>query len=187
MKLDLYKTHKAEYAAPKKPIMVEIKPAQYLVIEGRGEPGGPEFQAAIGALYNVAFTVKMAYKFAGKKDYGVCKLECTYQDRTIWRLMIRTPDFIKTKDLEQAQAKLLAKGKDAAVGRVKLIRFAEGSCVQMLHIGPYTRICDTLAVMEAFARENNKLSGGCHEIYLSDPRRVAPAKLKTILRQRLAV
>ena len=72
MKLDLYKKHKAEYATPRQPALISTKPAQYLAIAGQGRGGGPEFQAAIGALYNVAFTVKMARKFAGR-DYGVCK------------------------------------------------------------------------------------------------------------------
>src|SRR5512137_1817918 len=74
-KLDLYKTCKQDYLAPRKPVLVTIAPANYLAIEGRGEPGGPEFQACIGALYGVAFTIKMTRKFAGERDYAVCKLE----------------------------------------------------------------------------------------------------------------
>ena len=99
MKLDLYKTCKAEYVAPRKPAMVQAKPAQYLGLEGQGEPGGEEFVAGIGALMNVAFTVKMARKFAGK-DYAVCKLECAWsstqgsRNKWKWQLLIRTPDFI---------------------------------------------------------------------------------------------
>ena len=72
-KLDLYKKHKAEYVTPRKPALVTIKPAAYLAIAGKGEPEGPAFTAAIGALYNMAFTIKMARKFAGR-DYAVCKL-----------------------------------------------------------------------------------------------------------------
>lgn len=73
-KLDLYAEHKLEYLAPKKPVLVDAAPAQYLAITGRSEPGGPEFQKKLGALYNVAFTIKMAKKFAGQ-DYSVSKLE----------------------------------------------------------------------------------------------------------------
>ena len=101
--------------------------------------------------------------------------------------MIRTPDFIKAKDLEQAHQKLLAKGKDVAVRRVQLVPLKEGTCIQMLHLGPYEQIGQTVAQMEAFASENKKrLNSRCHEVYLSDPRRVAPAKLKTILRRSVA-
>src|ERR1039458_6990854 len=74
-KIDLYKQHKNEYAAPGKPVLVEIKPAVYLVISGQGAPGGERFTASIGALYGAAFTIKMTRKFAGKQDYAAWKLE----------------------------------------------------------------------------------------------------------------
>jgi hypothetical protein len=73
-KLDLYKTFAADYATPRAPALVEPHPAQYLAIEGRGEPGGPVFTTRLGLLYNIAFTIKMAKKFGGT-DYAVCKLE----------------------------------------------------------------------------------------------------------------
>jgi hypothetical protein len=182
MKLDLYKKHKTEYVAPKKPVVVDVKPARYLAIEGRGEPGGETFQAAIGALYNVAFTIKMARKFARKGDYTVCKLEGLWQDKTHWQLMISTPDFIDAKNLAEARKKLAEKGRGPLVDQVKLIGLDEGRCVQMLHMGPYDRVDDTVAIMEAKAGK----TGRHHEIYLSDPRRVAPAKLRTIVRRPIA-
>jgi hypothetical protein len=190
MKLDLYKTCKAEYVTPRAPVMLRVKPAQYLALEGQGEPGGPEFVAGIGAMYNVAFTIKMARKFAGK-DYTVCKLECDWANlqkeraKWQWRLMIRTPGFVNAKDLQAAGAKLAAKGPLAA--QVKLIKLDEGSCVQMLHVGPYDKIGETMAIMEQFAAESGvRPTGRCHEIYLNDPRRVAAAKLRTILRRSVA-
>lgn len=76
-KLDLYKQHKTEYVAPRKPVFVTVTPAKYLAVSGTGTPGGEEFTAAIGALYAVAFTMKMGFKFAGR-DYGVSKLECLW-------------------------------------------------------------------------------------------------------------
>ena len=126
-KLDLYKIHKAEYVAPKKPAMVKTRPAQYLTISGHGEPASKEFQDKIGALYGVAFTLKMTQKFAGK-DYKVCHLEGLYwgsgKEENVgcldpkewnWLLVIRVPDFIKEKDLQQAVIQLRAKGK---IGRL---------------------------------------------------------------------
>ena len=74
-KLDLYKLHKAEYVATRKPVLVELKPASYLAVSGQGAPGGDLFTASIGALYGMAFTIKMTRKFAGQQDYAVCKLE----------------------------------------------------------------------------------------------------------------
>lgn len=193
-KLDLCKLHKADYATPKKPVLLEIKPAQYLAIEGQGSPGGERFNACLGALYGAAFTLKMTRKFAGKQDYAVCKLEAQYffdgdpamirQEEWRWKMLIRTPDFISASDLKSAAATLLKKGKPREVEEVKLETLKEGTCVQMLHIGPYDRECETIEKMCAFAKEEGyELNGPHHEIYLSDPRRVPPEKLKTILRE----
>jgi hypothetical protein len=194
-KLDLYKEHKAEYVTPKKPVLVDIKPANYLTIVGRGEPGGEIFQAKIGALYAVAFTIKMTKKFAGR-DYKVCAPEALWwgtagrpdffrepSDRWNWKLMIRTPEFIKKPDLAEAVEKLKAKGKGPEVAEVQLETISEGRCVQMLHVGPYDREPETVAQMAAFVKESGlSFHGLHHEIYLSDPRRVAPERLRTILR-----
>ena len=192
-KIDLYKLHKAEYVTPKKPVLVRLKPAQYLAINGQGAPGGERFTAAIGALYGAAFTIKMTRKFAGKQDYAVCKLEGQWffdgdpgnlpRDQWRWKLMIRTPDFIGQKDLKAAVAMLLKKGKPREVEEVKLETIDEGQCVQMLHVGPYDREPETIVLMRAFAEQQGwRLAGPHHEIYLSDPRRVPPERLKTILR-----
>ena len=193
-KLDLYKLHKAEYATPKKPVLLQSKPAQYLAIKGQGAPGGERFTACIGALYGVAFTIKMTRKFAGKGDYAVCKLEGQWffdgdlakipKDQWQWKLMIRTPDFITEADRKQAVATLLKKGKSGEVKDVKLETIDEGQCVQMLHVGPYEKEPETIALMRSFSESKGlKLAGPHHEIYLSDPRRVPPERLKTILRE----
>jgi hypothetical protein len=97
--------------------------------------------------------------------------------------MIRTPDFITEKETAAAIEKLLAKGKPREVANVRLEELTEGRCVQVLHLGPYDKERPTIASMVTFAKENGlKFHGLHHEIYLSDPRRVAPAKLRTILR-----
>jgi len=194
-KLDLYKLNQTEYAATRKPALVELKPAAYLAIAGQGAPGGERFTASIGALYGVAFTIKMTRKFAGQQDYAVCKLEGQWWsepasafgklpvDQWLWKLLIRTPDFIDEEELRQAVAVLLKRGKGEEVKRVRLESLAEGPCVQMLHVGPYERECETIAVMQTFAETKQlEFSGKHHEIYLSDPRRVPPERLKTILR-----
>jgi hypothetical protein len=194
-KIDLYKLHKDEYVAPKKPALVETKPASYLTVDGQGEPGGELFQARIGALYGMAYTIKMTSKFAGR-DYVVCKLEGQWwsdefggdfskvpMDKWQWKLLILTPDFIGEKELQQAADVLTKKGKSPDVNLVKLETMDEGLCVQMLHVGPYNKEGETVRVMNAFAEEQGlALHGLHHEIYLSDPRRVAPERLRTILR-----
>ncbi len=105
------------------------------------------------------------------------------QDQWLWKLLIRTPDFINEADLRQAVAVLLKRGKGEDVKRVRLESLTEGPCVQMLHVGPYDKEPETIAVMKAFAEGKHfEFSGKHHEIYLSDPRRVPPERLKTILR-----
>ena len=182
-KLDLSKKHAAEYVTPKIPTLVTVGPALYLAISRTGKPGGPEFQEAIGALYNVAFTIKMARKFAGK-DYAISKLEGLWPTWESWTLIIRTPDFITARDRAAALATLAKRKKGPLVEQVKLEKLKEGLCVQMLHVGPYSDEPATVAAMHDFAKSRGlKLHGLHHEIYLSDPRRVKAEKLKTILRQ----
>ena len=108
-KIDLYREHAADYVARREPAIVNIARCQYLAIDGAGIPGGPEFQACIGALYNVAFTIKMALK-AGGRDYGVCKLEGLWPEMKSWSLLIRTPDFVTREHLDAAIGRLIRKG-----------------------------------------------------------------------------
>ena len=188
MKLDLYAEHRDEYVAPREPTLVDVGPGRFVAITGHGKPGGPEFANAVGALYNVSFTIKMASKAAGS-DYAVSKLEGIWwkEGKSVewtWQLLIRVPEFITKKHLAEAVTKLLERGKDDAVGRVTLETLDEGKCVQVLHVGPYTAEKATIARMRAFATQHGlTFRGRHHEIYLSDPRRVEAEKLRTILRQ----
>jgi len=199
-KLDLFKERKSEYAAKAQPGLVETGPARYLAIVGRGAPGGDEFADKVGALYAVAFTVKMTWKADGRGDYAVCKLEGQWwvdgapgdwadvpREEWRWRLMIRTPDFIGRAEIDRAVAALLSKKKPEVVREVELFDLDEGPCVQMLHVGPYDEEPASIAKLHAFAAEQGReLRGLHHEIYLSDARRVAPEKLRTILRMPVA-
>ena len=98
--------------------------------------------------------------------------------------MIRTPECVTQKDLDKAIDALLKKGKAEAVKPVRLETLDEGQCVQILHVGPYDKVSDAIEKMQALAEENHlSFTGKHHEIYLSDPRRVAPEKLKTIVRR----
>ena len=195
-KLDLLKHHKAEYAQPKKPALVEMKPAQYLAVVGRGAPGGEVFQQRIGALYAIAYTMKFLSKDAGR-DYTVCKLETIYgidgqtadvfetlpPEQWKWKLLIRVPDFIKAADLKKTQKVLREKQKEGAFDLVKLEKIDEGRCVQMLHVGPYEEEHRAVEAMRAFAEEQGLTPHKWqHDVYLNDPRRIPPERLKTIVR-----
>lgn len=193
-KLDLYKEFKSEYVTPKQPAFVVVGPAKYLAITGQGAPGGERFRKRISALYSVAFALKMAEKFAGH-DYKVCHLEGqwwaengsdfrTHQPREWqWRLLIRVPEFITQNQVNAAIKSVIDKAKPALAAEVKLEELAEGRCVQMLHIGPYPEEKTSIEKMNALAQGNGvHLRGPHHEIYLSDPNRVPPQRLRTILR-----
>ncbi|SFC68782.1 GyrI-like domain-containing protein [Pseudoalteromonas denitrificans] len=194
-KIDLFKLHKADYIASKEPILNEITMANYLVINGIGAPGEASFEDAINALYAMAYTIKMTRKKQNKGDYVICKLEARYFcgseqclseiDKTLWhwQLMIRTPSHVEMTDLKQAAKALFEKGKTPSVNKVMMIEHEFGPCIQMLHIGAYEDEYLSIKQMSAFAVENNLSALGEHcEIHISDPRRIPPERLKTILR-----
>ena len=191
IKLDLFKSLKSEYAAKPHPALINSTAGNYLCIEGRGRPGDETFGEQVAALYAVAYTTKMRSKVHDGADYGISKLETVWislpesreSNDWHWRLMIRTPDFITTAAVETTIQVLLGKKKSPTVNEVFLSTMHEGPCVQMLHVGPYEDEPQSFAIMAEFAAaEDLNVTGQPHEIYLSDPRRVEPAKLKTILR-----
>ncbi len=196
-KIDLAKLWKADYAAPRKPVLMTMSEAIYLAVEGQGEPGGEEFSAKVGALYAMAYTIKMTRKFDGRTDYTVSKLESQWwgpqedgcfaglpKSQWCWRLMIRTPDFVAPRELDAARAALKKRGNAAGTQAVSLYSLIEGRCVQMLHVGPYEKVGDTVEKMLSFAAAQGFAATGLHhEIYVSDPRRIPPERLKTIVRQ----
>ena len=198
-KLDLYAKHKEEYAASSEPALITVRSARYLAIDGRGDPAGEAFAAAVAALNAVAFTLKTARKEGGR-DFTVSKLEGLWwgKKRTSfldeprvnwhWQLLIRVPDWIQANELARAAAGLVGKGKSRSVLSVELLSLNEGQCVQILHAGPYDEESRTVAEMQKFAKlQGLAFHGRHHEIYLSDPRRVPAPKLRTILRQPVTV
>lgn len=189
--LDLETANRNSFAATREPTRLSVPPGKFLVVEGTGDPGGKAFSRAIGAIYGIAWTVKMTGKPAGK-DFKVSALEALWwgggprdgaaKRRTWrWKLLMRVPTFVRAADVARAAKALAANGRDGS--GVALERLAEGSAVQVLHVGPYADEPATLERLEAFAHEEGlSFQGAHHEIYLSDPRRTAPAKLRTILR-----
>lgn len=202
-KLDLTREYKTYFTAKTKPELVEIEPASFLSITGKGDPSGKDFGDRIGALYATAYAVKFIFKSL-KQDFTVSKLEGLwwydeekYNGLTIseapdkiprseweYRLLIRMPDFVIQKEVSSAIKTVLEKKKIELVNEIKLVHMNEGKCVQMLHVGPFDKEHETLKEMHAFIMQNNLQRNGLHhEIYLSDFRKTAPDKLKTILRE----
>jgi hypothetical protein len=198
-KLDLYKVHKAEYVTPKKPVLIQTKPAKYVTITGRGAPSGKAFGKYAGTLHNVARALRVVKKFAGR-DYKVSNLESIWwsdedcenlaaenPDTWNWKILIRVPDFIVAEDLKVAILVLREKGKPPEVADLRLETIDEGQCVQMLHVGPFSQEGKTITQMLELAQEKHlSWRGRHHEIYLSVPRRVPPERLRTILRMPVA-
>ncbi len=202
-KLDFKKTDKAFYSGKKgRWNRLTIPPMQFLMLDGKGDPGGPDYGNALAALYPLAYGIKFAMK-AKAADFVVPPLEALWwaDDMTAfvdgqretwqWTVMIRMPDAVTKDDLADARQKLLVKlakppeinGMNAKT--VRLEGFEEGDSLQILHIGPYADEAPVLAQLhnDLMPEMNLTFGGKHHEIYLGDPRRTAPEKLKTILRQ----
>jgi len=185
-RLDLYREHAAEYEASREPSFVDVAPALYLALDGTGAHGGAEFQEATAVLYNVAFAIKMRRKAAGQ-DYATTGLEALWPEgpeAARWRLLIRVPEFIRSEDIERAR-ELVGRGRMGhAAAAVRLERLEEGRCVQVLHVGSYAAVPETIRRMHAFAEAHGyRFCGAHHQLYVADPRRVPPPRLRTLLRQ----
>lgn len=201
-----YKTeYKEFYAPPKKPTSVDVPPMNYIAVRGSGDPNAEdgEYKQSIGLLYAIAFTIKMSKKgnrqIAGYFDYVVPPLEgFWWQDGATGEIdyarkedlsfisCIRLPDFVTKEDFEWAIAEATAKKKQD-FSKVEFLPMSEGLCVQCMHIGPYDSEPETIDKMHDFAENQGYTPDFSdkrlhHEIYLSDPRRCAPEKLKTVIR-----
>ncbi|MGQ9622560.1 MAG: GyrI-like domain-containing protein [Candidatus Caldatribacteriaceae bacterium] len=194
-KLDLTKEYKAYYQAKTGPEIVEFDEIPFLTVEGQGEPAGEAFTKAVEALYPLAYGVKNICKKQGK-DFVVPKLEGLWwvesdepalevpRGEWRWKLLIRMPDFVNPEVVEKAREEVFKKEGMELLKEIKFEKIKEGKCVQMLHVGPYSTEPETLAKMEKFMEQKNLVKNGPHhEIYLSDPRKVVPEKMRTILRQ----
>jgi hypothetical protein len=199
MKVDFKRTLPSYKAARNKFIVIHIPEIRYIMIDGKGDPAtSGEFKAAIESLYPVAYGLKFHSKLSLDKDYVVPPLEAlwwaddmdaftTSFDRSQWRwtLMIMTPDWITADIFEFIFETVKAKNKLVTLEQLRFEKFNEGTCVQTLHLGAFSEEGPRLKEMhETFIPEANmQMQGKHHEIYFNDFRRVAPEKLRTILRQ----
>ncbi|MBU4361073.1 GyrI-like domain-containing protein [bacterium] len=194
-KLDFVKEYKTYYTAKTTPEVVEFGEIPFLTIEGRGEPAGKEFTSKVETLYPFAYGVKNLCKKQGK-DFAVPKLEGLWwvesdkpalevpREEWQWKLLIRMPDFAAPEIVEKAREEVFKKKGIELIKEIKFEKMKEGKCVQILHIGPYSAEPESLEKMRNLMKEKDFIENGLHhEIYLSDPRKVAPEKMKTILKQ----
>lgn len=204
MAFDFKKEYRDLYQPKTKPSIVEVPRMRFIAVEGEGDPNeeGGAYKNAVGLLYGIAYTLKMSYKtdyaIPGFFEYvvpplegfwwqpGVCGVDFSDKAAFNWLSVIRVPEFVDDATFAWAVEAATAK-KKLDYSPVKLVEIEEGLCVQCMHVGPYDDEPATIALMHEFAE-----SQGCvldfsdvrrhHELYLSDPNKVAPAKLKTIVR-----
>ncbi len=198
-KLDLKKTLKSLYTAkPNKHEVVTVPELSYLMIDGEGDPNNSkQFSDAIEALYSVSYNLKFALKKqVGTPEYTVMPLEGLWwcDDMTQfspankaawkWTLMILQPDFITNLQVREAISAVKEKKGFPALSQLRFEKMNEGECVQVLHVGPFSTEPATIGQLHEYIHKNGyELTGKHREIYLSDMRRTAPEKLKTIIRQ----
>lgn len=204
MAFDYKKEYKEFYMPKGKPSIVTVPKMNYIAVRGHGDPNAEDgdYKAAVGLLYSIAFTIKMSKKGSrqidGYFDFVVPPLEGFWRQEGIdgvdysrkedfqWVSVIRLPDFVTEADFRWAVEEATLK-KSQDFSKVEFLTIEEGLCVQCMHIGPYDDEPATVALMDQYLKENdyeNDFSDTRqhHEIYLSDARRVAPEKLKTVIR-----
>jgi hypothetical protein len=198
---DLVKQLKPLYApSAKHPSVVEVPGLSFLMIDGRGDPSTSEaYHDALEALYGSAYTLKFTLKKAEpERDFKVAPLEGQWwadleaptfeelerdRDAWNWTMMIAVPDGVTAAEVAAAAEAAARRRPLPAAGSIRLEQFEEGLAAQIMHIGPYADEAPTIEVLHAFvAQQGYELRGRHHEIYLGDPRRTAPERLKTILR-----
>ena len=204
MAFDFKKEYKEFYMPKNKPGIVTVPPMNYIAVRGKGDPNTEdgEYKKAINMLYGIAFTIKMSKlgdrRIAGYFDYvvpplegfwwqdGVVGVDYAHKENFRWISVIRLPDFVTVDDFKWAVEEATRK-KKADFSKAEFLTFDEGLCVQCMHIGPYDTEPATVSLMHAYAERQGYMPDITdkrlhHEIYLSDARKVAPEKLKTVIR-----
>lgn len=181
-------------------VVVDVPDMQFLLVDGTGNPNtSQEYQAAVEALYGVAYALKFLIKKELTLDYAVMPLEGLWwvpdmrefsvdrKESWLWTMMIMQPQEVTATLLERALAQVQHKKASPALAKMRLEQFHEGLAAQIMHLGPFAAEGPTIARLHAFIREQDYAFDGIqqkhHEIYLSDPRRAAPEKMRTVIRQ----
>lgn len=198
-KQDYKKEYKELYLPKSNPVIIEVPRIKFAVIEGEGDPNGEDFSLATAALYSFSYAAKMSYKSSdvpdGFYDYTVFPLEGVWdlidktksiEDKSNFKysIMIRQPDFLTDELFERFKSETQKKKPNKYIDSLKFEAIEEGLCCQMLHIGSYDDEPASFEIMKRFCDENGYIRKSMkhREIYLSDPRKTEPSKLKTVLR-----
>ena len=175
-------------------VVVEVPKMTFLMLDGMGDPNtAQEYKDAVEALYSVAYTIKFLLKKEAAFDYAVMPLEGLWwaeggrnasRENWYWTMMIMQPSIVTNEWFINALEQARRKKSLRALDKVRLDSLHEGTAIQIMHIGPFATEEQTLEKIERFCEEHNyTLQGKHHEIYLNDPRKTAPEKMRTVLRQ----
>ncbi|MFW5786478.1 MAG: GyrI-like domain-containing protein [bacterium] len=195
-RIDLTRQRKSHFTARRKPQVVELSPATYVMIEGTGDPSNTrEFEEKTQLLHNLVGRIR-TIGGSGDRNLAVPPLEALWwtenpedfslQNRDLWKwtAMLMVPDFVTRDDFERARESLTHGRDDDALVALRLGTLQEGLCVQVLHVGPYSEEGATLRLLNDFMESRGyRTRGKHHEVYLGNPRKVAPEKLRTIVRR----
>lgn len=199
-KIDFKKELKQLYGPTARQVVEVVVPGmKFLMVDGKGAPdSSPEFGEATEALFGVSYAIKFAVKKGTLAiDYGVMPLEGLWwaddmssfssgdKSEWQWTLMIMQPEFVTSEMVDTAIAQVTQKKNPPAITKLRFEEFSEGRCAQTLHVGPFSEEGPTIARVHEFIAERGERSGKHHEIYLSDIRKAAPEKWKTVIRQPL--
>jgi hypothetical protein len=196
-KLDWKKDQKDVYNPPKDPVVIDVPPINYLMLDGHGDPNNnPHYQAVIESLYAVAYNLKFAIKKAERVDYAVYpaeglwwvpdmnKFDIAHKEDWDWTMMIAQPEMVTPEWVAKARAEALKKKGLALIEQVRFETYREGLSAQVMHTGPFSAEGPVIARLHEFIRaQGGEMNSKHHEIYLSDFRRTAPEKLRTVIRQ----
>ena len=199
-KIDLRKELKHLYNPPtKEVVLLRVPKFNFLMVDGAGDPNtSKEFMDAMQALLGMSYTMKFMYRKQKSIDYPVMALEGLWwmkdnvpfdwkkKEDWRWTLMVMQPKYVTKSLVKKAMVELKEKKELPALAQLRFEPFNEGLCVQIMHIGPYSAEGPTIQRLHSVAREHKyEVYGKHHEIYLSDPRRTKPEKLKTVIRQQV--
>ncbi len=203
MKYEWRKAEKSLYVPPQRPVIIDVPELPFFMLSGSGNPNDSLFSQKVEALYAVSYAIRMSHKKGRQPDgffeYTVFPLEGVWdiseeaksdfdgninKNDLVYTIMIRQPDFVSDEVAQQAKEWAKEKADNPHIDTLVFDSISDGKCVQMMHVGSYDSEPESFAIMEAFCNENSlcRKSKMHKEIYLSDPRKCAPEKMKTVLR-----
>ena len=190
LKIDHRQTLKQLYhPSSKTPVLLEVPPMNFLMVDGRGKPDGKQFPQAASVLFPLAYSLKWMVRLGSDIDFHVMPMEVLWKvnrqkKEFAWTMMLMQPEYVTTELVTAARQKVQSKVEAVMLAKVRFEQYAEGTCVQYLHVGPYEGMHLALEKMLAVAASQGYTTPArnTHDIYLNDVRKTKPANLEAVMR-----